>query len=135
MTYITILSECMNELIHFFIAFSCLITFKRNIENIKYCIKRHVAPIEHCVSCELFNKFFKLIHYIFLNNFIRMIDAVGSANRLCLFDFSVSSFSTFNHSYIKIYDPRLPQPPKVFTILLVKMLSLKQKLNQILLVS
>ena len=118
---ITLLSECVNELIHFFIAFLCLLIFTKNIENIKYCIKRHVAPIEQCVSCELFNNFFKHIHYVLLNNFIRMIDAAGLVNYLCLFDFSVSSCSTLNRSYIKIYDPRIPQPPKVFTILLVKM--------------
>ena len=121
MTFIiTLLSECVNELIHFFIAFLCLLTFTKNIENIKYCIKRHVAPIEHCVRCELFNNFFKHIHYVLLNNFIR-IDAAGLVNYLCLFDFSVRSCSTLSRSYIKIYDPRIPQPPKVSTILLVKM--------------
>ena len=33
--------------------FTCLPRFARCIENIKYCIKRHIASLEHCVSCKL----------------------------------------------------------------------------------
>ena len=110
---ITLLSQCVNALIHLFIVFYCLLKFARNIENTKYYIKRHIASLEHYVSCNFYNNFFKPILYILLSTFIRMIDVPGFENRLCLVDFNVCKCSTLNGWYIKIHDLQAPRPLKV----------------------
>ena len=110
---ITLLSQYVNAVIHLFIVFYYLVKFARNIENTKYYIKRHIASLEHCVNCKLFNKFLKPIPYVLLNTFIRMIGVAGFENRLCLNDFHVCKCSTINCSYFKIHGLRAPRPPKV----------------------
>ena len=44
----------------------------------------YIPPLEHCSV-----NFFKPIHYILLNNFIRMIDVTVFVHFLCLFNFKV----------------------------------------------
>ena len=95
LTYIiTLLSQCVNELINVFIVFYCLLKFARNIENIKYYIRRHITSSENCVSCKPFYKFSKPVLQILLNNFIKRKDVTGFVNCLCLFDFNVCRCAT-----------------------------------------
>ena len=104
---ITSLSQCVNELIHLFIVFNVL----WNLQEIERIL--NIASFKQWVSCILFSKFFKPIHYILLNNFIRMIDVPEFVHDLCLFDLNICSCSIFNLKFIKIHVPRSHWPPKV----------------------
>ena len=84
------------------------------------------------MSCKLFNKFFKTVNYILLNNFIRVKDVKGFVNCPSLFDFNVCRCSILNCRFTKIHGPpslRLPKAISKFEVLLVKIFSIKQKLN------
>ena len=85
----TLLSWCMNELIHLFIVSNAffLMKFVRSIKNFKYYIKCHIAS--YCISFNLVNKCLKPLNYKCSFNFIRMIVVAGSVNSICLFDFNV----------------------------------------------
>ena len=47
------LAYLLYELFIHKIIFLCLLKFTRTLDNIKYCVKRHIATLEHCFSCKL----------------------------------------------------------------------------------